>query len=130
MPEAHFQRIKELCCQAFESFSPLDDKKRKVDIGLWESIPESALYIPLDLHVSGVARKLGLLERKQNDWKAVREPHQTITDTFEFVDPDLPPISYMPGVDLITEGILTLTKVLDLLKTYRQDYLYLKGPAH
>ncbi len=31
-----------------------------------------------------------------------RELHQTITDTFEFVDPDLPPVSYMPGVDLIT----------------------------
>ena len=36
----------------------------------------------------------------------------------------------MPGVDIITEGILTLTKVLHLLKNYKQEYLYMKGPAH
>lgn len=42
-----------------------------VDFGLWQSIPMSALYIPLDLHSGNVARLLGLLERKQSDWKAV-----------------------------------------------------------
>ncbi|NSW44507.1 MAG: SpoIIE family protein phosphatase [Bacteroidales bacterium] len=59
-----------------------------------------------------------------------RELKQTITDTFDMIDPDLPPVSYMPGVDLITEGILTLTKVLDLLKHFKQEYLFLKGPAN
>lgn len=44
-----------------------------VDFGLWENIPASALYIPLDIHSGNVARKLGLLTRKQNDWKAVEE---------------------------------------------------------
>jgi uncharacterized protein (TIGR02757 family) len=44
-----------------------------VDLGLWESIEPSALYIPLDLHVGRVARSLGLLDpaRKANDRKAV-----------------------------------------------------------
>ncbi len=60
--------------------------ERKVDFGLWKSIPESALYIPLDVHVSGVARKLGLLERKQNDWKAVRELTENLR-TFDKNDP-------------------------------------------
>jgi uncharacterized protein (TIGR02757 family) len=46
---------------------------RGVDFGLWKSIPASALYIPLDLHSGNVARKLGLLTRKQNDWKSVEE---------------------------------------------------------
>lgn len=59
-----------------------------------------------------------------------RELKEPITDTFEFYDSDLPPISYMKGVDLITEGILTLTKVFDLLKNFKQEYLYQKGPAH
>jgi hypothetical protein len=59
-----------------------------------------------------------------------RELNEPITDTFEFFDKDLPPISYMKGVDLITEGILTLTKVLDLLKNFKQEYLYQKGPAN
>lgn len=44
-----------------------------VDFGLWKGIPPSALMLPLDLHTARVARKLGLLFRKQNDWKAVEE---------------------------------------------------------
>lgn len=44
-----------------------------VDFGLWKSIPSSALYMPLDVHSGNVARELGLLTRKQNDWKAVDE---------------------------------------------------------
>ncbi|MDR2480212.1 MAG: TIGR02757 family protein [Treponema sp.] len=44
-----------------------------VDIGLWKKIPAAALYIPLDVHVARTARKLGLLNRKSNDKKAVIE---------------------------------------------------------
>jgi len=47
--------------------------KRGVDFGLWNNIPMRELYIPLDVHTGNVARKLGLLKRKQNDWKAVNE---------------------------------------------------------
>lgn len=46
---------------------------RGVDFGLWDKIPMSALYLPLDLHSGNTARQLGLLTRKQNDWKAVEE---------------------------------------------------------
>lgn len=42
-----------------------------VDFGIWDKIPSSALYIPLDLHSGKVARELGLLKRSQNDWKSV-----------------------------------------------------------
>lgn len=48
-----------------------DDKG--VDFGLWNSISPSLLCCPLDVHVGNIARKIGLLERKQNDWKAVKE---------------------------------------------------------
>jgi uncharacterized protein (TIGR02757 family) len=44
-----------------------------VDLGLWKSIKPAALYIPLDVHVARTARKLGLLQRKSNDKKAVIE---------------------------------------------------------
>ena len=44
-----------------------------VDFGLWRSIPSNALSCPLDVHSGNVARKLGLLQRKQNDAKAVLE---------------------------------------------------------
>lgn len=46
---------------------------RGVDFGLWTTIPMSALYIPLDLHTGETARALGLLGRRQNDWRAVDE---------------------------------------------------------
>ncbi len=46
---------------------------RGVDFGLWQSIPASVLSCPLDVHSGNVARKLGLLTRKQNDAKAVAE---------------------------------------------------------
>lgn len=44
-----------------------------VDFGIWKNIPKSELMCPLDVHSGNVARKLGLLERKQNDWKSVCE---------------------------------------------------------
>jgi uncharacterized protein (TIGR02757 family) len=44
-----------------------------VDFGIWENIPMSALLLPLDVHTSKQARQLGLLDRKQDDWKAVLE---------------------------------------------------------
>lgn len=44
-----------------------------VDFGIWNSISPSELMIPLDVHVERVARRLGLLHRKQRDWKAVEE---------------------------------------------------------
>jgi uncharacterized protein (TIGR02757 family) len=47
--------------------------KRGVDFGIWKGISPALLYCPLDLHSGRVARKLGLLERKQDDWKAVNE---------------------------------------------------------
>ncbi len=46
---------------------------RGVDFGLWDMIPPSALYIPLDVHTGNVSRKLKLLSRKQNDWQSVEE---------------------------------------------------------
>jgi uncharacterized protein (TIGR02757 family) len=44
-----------------------------VDFGIWTNIKPSDLMIPLDVHSGRVARKLGLLHRKQDDWKAVEE---------------------------------------------------------
>jgi uncharacterized protein (TIGR02757 family) len=44
-----------------------------VDFGIWDSINASSLFIPLDVHSGNTARKLGLLQRTQNDWKAVVE---------------------------------------------------------
>jgi uncharacterized protein (TIGR02757 family) len=57
-----------------------------VDFGLWNFLQPSQLYIPLDVHTGNVARKLGLLKRKQNDWKAVAELTSRLS-TFDSTDP-------------------------------------------
>ena len=44
-----------------------------VDFGIWRSLSPSQLSCPLDVHSGNVARKLGLLKRKQNDGKALLE---------------------------------------------------------
>lgn len=58
-----------------------------------------------------------------------REWGTVIKDTNMMLDPELPPVSFMDGVDLITEGILTLSKVSELLKKYNNNYKLGKGPA-
>lgn len=44
-----------------------------VDFGIWKTVSPAYLSCPLDVHSGNVARKLGLLTRKQNDGKAVLE---------------------------------------------------------
>ncbi|MCF8390490.1 MAG: serine/threonine-protein phosphatase [Bacteroidales bacterium] len=58
-----------------------------------------------------------------------RELDIEIVDSLTFDDPELPPMSKMEGIDLVTEGILTLTKVTRLLKDYSSSYDPGKGPA-
>ncbi|MGP8216840.1 MAG: TIGR02757 family protein [Bacteroidia bacterium] len=52
--------------------------KHGVDFGIWKSISPAQLYCPIDLHSGRVARRLGLLKRQQNDWKAVDELTQNL----------------------------------------------------
>lgn len=58
-----------------------------------------------------------------------REMGVSIEDSLVFEDPELPPVSHMDGMDLVTEGILTITKVTRILKEYSSSYTLGKGPA-
>ncbi|MBS1636326.1 MAG: TIGR02757 family protein [Bacteroidetes bacterium] len=60
--------------------------KKGVDFGIWKSISASQLCLPLDVHTGNVSRALGLLMRKQNDWKSVEE----ITAVLRTFDPNDP----------------------------------------
>ena len=44
-----------------------------VDFGIWRTHNPAHLSCPLDVHSGNIARKLGLITRKQNDWKALHE---------------------------------------------------------
>lgn len=57
-----------------------------VDFGLWRDLSPSMLICPLDVHTGSVARELGLLRRKQNDWQAAEE----LTAALRTFDPEDP----------------------------------------
>lgn len=59
---------------------------RNVDFGIWNSLTQDHLLCPLDVHSGNIARKLGLLKRKQNDWKSVIE----LTNKLKIFDPHDP----------------------------------------
>lgn len=59
---------------------------RGVDFGLWREIPMSALYLPLDVHSGNMGRALGLLKRRQSDWKATEEITRSLIE-FNADDP-------------------------------------------
>lgn len=54
-----------------------------VDLGIWNAIGPNQLFIPLDVHVGNVSRALGILDRKQNDRRAVED----LTATLRMLDP-------------------------------------------
>ena len=60
--------------------------KAGVDLGIWKNLSPSQLSCPLDVHSGNVARKLGLLERKQNDRKALLAL-DTALRSFDITDP-------------------------------------------
>lgn len=62
---------------------------RGVDFGLWNQISPSQLICPCDLHVDRVGRKLGLITRKQTDWKTALE----LTEKLRKFDP-IDPVKY------------------------------------
>lgn len=57
-----------------------------VDFGIWHSLKPSQLLLPLDVHSANTSRTLGLLTRKQNDWKAAVEV-TSVLKTFDCNDP-------------------------------------------
>jgi uncharacterized protein (TIGR02757 family) len=57
-----------------------------VDFGIWKKISPSQLICPIDVHVARVAKRLGILKRKQTDWQAAIE----LTEYLRTLDKDDP----------------------------------------
>lgn len=70
----------------------------QLDLGIWTSIKANELKCPLDVHVRRSAEYLGLLNRKQNDWKAVEE----LSDNLLLLD-DKDPMKYDISLFLMSE---------------------------
>lgn len=61
-------------------------RKSPVDLGIWNIIHPTELYIPLDAHVAKMAHQLGITTRKTEDWKMV----QQVTNYMKTIFPDDP----------------------------------------
>lgn len=72
------------CCKRWQMFlrwmvRPDDG----VDLGQWPAVPPSALLMPLDRHISRLARHLGFTRRATDDWKTAEE----VTAALRRLDP-------------------------------------------
>ena len=47
--------------------------------------------------------------------------NRRITTSLNYVDPNIPPVAHIDGLDLVTEGVLTLSRTLQLLRKYIEE---------
>jgi uncharacterized protein (TIGR02757 family) len=73
-------------CKRINMFLRWMVRKDQVDFGIWKKIKPSQLVCPLDLHVSRVAKRFGLITRPQADWPSAIE----LTDNLKRMDSDDP----------------------------------------
>lgn len=52
---------------------------------------------------------------------AARILHKNIVTSLDYADPNVPPMATIEGLDLVTEGVLTIGKALKLLRRYEKD---------
>ncbi|WP_412062584.1 TIGR02757 family protein [Rubrivirga sp. IMCC45206] len=70
-------------CKRLAMYARWMTRPGPVDLGLWTGVDPSQLVIPLDVHTGRQARRLGLLARTYDDWRAVQE----LTDVCRALDP-------------------------------------------
>ncbi len=70
-------------CKRLNLFLRWMVRKDNVDPGIWQSIPESVLIVPLDTHMHRIATAMGLTLRKQADIQCAVE----ITGAFSSIRP-------------------------------------------
>ena len=57
-----------------------------IDLGIWKNISPAQLVCPLDLHVSRVAKKFGLIDRPNADWTSALQLTERLRE-FDPADP-------------------------------------------
>lgn len=50
-----------------------------------------------------------------------RELHEELVMSVGALDPEIPPMSSIRGIDYVTEGVITLNKVIEILRQYNQE---------
>lgn len=73
-------------CKRLSMYARWMTRPGPVDFGLWSEVRPEQLLLPLDVHTGRQARRLGLLERRYDDWRAVQE----LTDVCRMLCPEDP----------------------------------------
>ena len=73
-------------CKRLAMYARWMTRPGPVDLGLWTGVGRDRLVIPLDVHTGTQARRLGLLTRRYDDWRAVQE----LTDVCRALAPEDP----------------------------------------
>ena len=73
-------------CKRLAMYARWMTRPGPVDLGLWAGVRPDQLVVPLDVHTGRQARRLGLLARPSDDWRAVQE----LTAACRALDPDDP----------------------------------------
>ena len=73
-------------CKRLSMYARWMVRSGPVDLGLWRGVRPDQLVVPLDVHTGRQARRLGMLERRYDDWRAVQE----LTDVCRALRPDDP----------------------------------------
>ena len=50
--------------------------------------------------------------------RVLKEP---LTPSLEYIDPEIPPTAEIPSIDLVTEGVITLKKTVDIIRDYVEN---------
>lgn len=73
-------------CKRLAMYARWMTRPGPVDLGVWSDVHPRQLVLPLDVHTGRQARRLGLLDRTQDDWRAVQE----VTGRLRMLCPDDP----------------------------------------
>jgi uncharacterized protein (TIGR02757 family) len=91
--------LRNSACKRINMFLRWMVRKDQVDFGIWKTIKPSQLVCPLDLHVSRVAKRFGLISRPNADWRSAVE----LTQNLKKMDP-LDPVKY--DIALFSLGVM------------------------
>jgi len=86
-------------CKRINMFLRWMVRKDAIDFGIWKKIKPAQLVCPLDLHVSRVAKRFGLITRPNADWRSAVE----LTENLKKMDP-LDPVKY--DIALFSLGVI------------------------
>lgn len=50
-----------------------------------------------------------------------RELHKPIKTQIDYFDPEIPPTGFIDGIDLVTEGVLTIQRCLQMLEAFQEN---------